>query len=225
MDTHRRESLTRKHLAERRRRAKINYYLDEIEALISPPVTKGTPVKMEKAELLEKTVAYLRALRSNGKKRLNVMGVDFRHFRQLPRLQTPRVSVYSPYTIPPMVTGRTSRQDDVATDSVSDVIQPLNLKTQPNNDTKEHNSIKTPEDLKTETQDGKPITDNSSAEVTLFSGGTAECDSDIGTCDTSLKENLIPVVVKQESNTDLSLYKLDPSHLGNIVWRPWKKIV
>ncbi|XP_067659263.1 enhancer of split mdelta protein-like [Haliotis asinina] len=213
MDAHRRESLTRKHLAERRRRAKINYYLDEIEALISPPATKGTPVKMEKAELLEKTVAYLRALRSNG--------VDFRHFRQLPH----RLNVYSPYTIPPM-TSRTSRQDNVATDRVTDVIQPLNLKTQTNDDVKEHNSVTTPEDLKAETQERKPLTDNSKAELNLFTAVKAECNGDLRVCDSSVEENMISnLLVKQERTTDLSLYELEQSHLGNIVWRPWKGIV
>ncbi|XP_046336025.2 uncharacterized protein LOC124118027 [Haliotis rufescens] len=215
MDTHRRESLTRKHLAERRRRAKINYYLDEIEALISPPATKGTPVKMEKAELLEKTVAYLKALRSSG--------VDFRHFRhqQLPRLQAPRVGVYSPYNLPP-ITDRTSRQDDAITDE----FQPLNLKTQSDDDAKEQNSTSGPEGLNPGTPKAKDISDISSAGVTLFPAASVECGSDPRTCDTSVGGYLPPeLVVKQESDTDLSLYTLDPTRSGNLVWRPWKKLV
>ncbi|ESO96253.1 hypothetical protein LOTGIDRAFT_174935 [Lottia gigantea] len=55
------KNLTRKHVAERNRRAKINCYLEEIEKLITPSLSQFTAnTKLEKAEVLERTVEYIK---------------------------------------------------------------------------------------------------------------------------------------------------------------------
>ncbi|XP_041377322.1 enhancer of split m7 protein-like [Gigantopelta aegis] len=59
-------NLTRKHVAERRRRARINQYLTEIERLVLPLEEQVSAVKLEKAEVLERTVAYLKEKRTDG---------------------------------------------------------------------------------------------------------------------------------------------------------------
>ncbi|XP_033763945.1 hairy/enhancer-of-split related with YRPW motif protein 2-like [Pecten maximus] len=56
--------LTRKHIAERQRRARINLLLEQLETLILPQDSEPSPVKLEKAEVLEKTVDYIKRRRS-----------------------------------------------------------------------------------------------------------------------------------------------------------------
>ncbi|VDI61995.1 Hypothetical predicted protein [Mytilus galloprovincialis] len=55
---------TRKHIAERQRRARINHLLEQLEILISPGDSDGSPVKLEKAEVLERTVEYIKRLKT-----------------------------------------------------------------------------------------------------------------------------------------------------------------
>ncbi|OWF43432.1 hairy/enhancer-of-split related with YRPW motif protein 2-like [Mizuhopecten yessoensis] len=57
--------LTRKHIAERQRRARINFLLEQLETLILPQDSEPSPVKLEKAEVLEKTVDYIQKRRSS----------------------------------------------------------------------------------------------------------------------------------------------------------------
>ncbi|KAL3862398.1 hypothetical protein ACJMK2_008367 [Sinanodonta woodiana] len=57
------KGLTRKHIAERQRRARINSYLEQLERLTSMDQHSVGPVKLEKAEVLERTVSYLQALK------------------------------------------------------------------------------------------------------------------------------------------------------------------
>ncbi|XP_060075752.1 protein hairy-like [Ylistrum balloti] len=57
--------LTRKHIAERQRRARINLFLEQLETLILPEDSEPSPVKLEKAEVLEKTVEYIKRRRTS----------------------------------------------------------------------------------------------------------------------------------------------------------------
>ncbi|KAK3593234.1 hypothetical protein CHS0354_012314 [Potamilus streckersoni] len=57
------KGLTRKHIAERQRRARINSYLEQLERLTSLDQQSVGPVKLEKAEVLERTVNYLKTLK------------------------------------------------------------------------------------------------------------------------------------------------------------------
>ncbi|XP_069106829.1 transcription factor HES-4-like [Argopecten irradians] len=59
--------LTRKHIAERQRRARINLLLEQLETLVLPQDSEPSPVKLEKAEVLEKTVDYIKRRKSTEK--------------------------------------------------------------------------------------------------------------------------------------------------------------
>ncbi|XP_031562593.1 enhancer of split mdelta protein-like isoform X2 [Actinia tenebrosa] len=61
-----------KHLLERQRRARINYSLSELKNLVLSAIHQGNPQvdlngteKMEKAEILELTVNYIKAIKGH----------------------------------------------------------------------------------------------------------------------------------------------------------------